>query len=279
MRLPKCHSRTFAFRLGGIFSLLVILLGGCQRRMIYHPARYPTGAFDKVAARDNLKPWLNKAGERIGWHRSISTSAAKVLIVHGNAGPALDRVDLARGLQLAQPIDVFILEYPGYGDRSGFPTQKSLLEAAAEGFSLLTNSRPVYVIGESLGTGVAAYLAGAFPEAVSGLLLFCPYNNLTDVARHHTSSLLPVGLLLRDRFPSDQWLQTYQGPVGILVAGQDRVVPARFGRRLYDGYNGPKQIWEIAAAGYNDVFVRPKEWWREVFDFWNSPSNSGESGH
>lgn len=114
------------------------------------------------------------------------------------------------------------------------------------------------------------YLAGTFPEAVSGLLLFCPYNNLTDVARYHTMRLIPVSLLLRDRFPSDRWLQTYRGPVGILLAAEDRVVPARFGRRLYESYTGPKKLWEILGAGHNDVFVRPDGWWREVFDFWKS---------
>src|SRR5688572_6597306 len=241
--------------------LPALLLTACQRAMIYHPVRYAAGALDSVAFEQNLKPWLTKEGERIGWQRTTEAAgAAQVLIVHGNAGSALDRADFARALQCAGPMNVFILEYPGYGDRLGKPSQASLLEAAREAFQLLTNSRPLYIVGESLGTGVAAYLAGSFPEAVRGLLLFCPYNNLTDVARYHTMRLVPVSLLLRDRFPSDQWLQNYRGPVGILVAIEDRVVPARFGRRLYDSYGGPKKLWEIPNAGHNDVFERPEEW-------------------
>jgi uncharacterized protein len=249
------------------FLLLSLLLSACQRSMIYHPSRYRAGLLDSVALKDNLRPWLNKEGQKVGWQRLAAGASSQVLIVHGNAGSALDRVDFANGLQYVGPVNVFILEYPGYGDRTGKPSQTSLLEAATEAFQLLTNNSPIYILGESLGTGVAAYLAGTFPEAVSGLLLFCPYNNLTDVARHHTMGVIPVSLILRDRFPSEQWLQSYRGPVGILVADEDRVVPARFGRRLYDGYKGPKRLWEIPDAGHNDVFERPEEWWREVFDF------------
>jgi hypothetical protein len=238
--------------------------------MIYHPTRYPLGTFDAVAARDSLNPWLNEAGQRVGWHSPASPTAPQILVVHGNAGSALHRIDFARQLQRVQPLNVYILEYPGYGERPGTPSQQNLLRAGTEAVQLLTNSGPVYIIGESLGTGVAAYLASSFPESVAGLLLFCPYNNLTDVAKYHTSSLVPVNLLLRDRFPSDQWLQNYRGPVAVLVAKEDRIVPARFGRRLYDGYNGPKKLWEIPGAGHDDVFIRPQNWWGEVFDFWGA---------
>jgi len=249
--------------------LLALLFTACQRSMLYHPTRYPVGALDNAAAKYSLRPWHNPAGQRIGWERSTPGATSQVLIVHGNAGSALDRVDFARALQGAGPVNVYILEYPGYGDRAGSPSQESLLDAATEAFRLLTNGPPVYVIGESLGTGVAAWLAGTYPDAVRGLLLFCPYNNLTDVAKYHVTSLVPVGLLLRDRFPSEDWLRAYRGPVGILVAKEDTIVPARFGRQLYDGYAGPKKLWEIANAGHNDVCVRPDAWWQEVFAFWN----------
>jgi len=43
---------------------------------------------------------------------------------------------------------------------------------------------------------------------------------------------LPVGLLLVDRFPSEDYLRDYHGPVGMVVDGLDQVVPEKFGRRL-----------------------------------------------
>src|SRR5688572_6673543 len=152
VRVPnRCRTAVFYVACGCLLPTL--LLTACQRAMIYHPVRYAPGALDSVALEQNLKPWFNKESERIGWQPSApATAAAQVLIVHGNAGSALDRVDFAKGLQCAGPINVFILEYPGYGDRTGKPSQTSLLEAATEAFQLLTNSGPIYVVGESLGT-------------------------------------------------------------------------------------------------------------------------------
>jgi uncharacterized protein len=253
------------------YLLLALALTACQRKLLYHPTRYPAGAADKVAAGHRLRPWLNARGEKIGWHRPLSNGVAraKVLVVHGNAGSALDRLDFADGLQSVEPVDVFILEYPGYGDRPGVASQESILKAAGEGLELLTNTGPVFVVGESLGTGVASYLAGTYPGAVRGVMLFCPYNNLAAVAQHHMS-LFPVGWILRDRFPSEEWLKNYRGPVGILVMENDQIVPARFGRQLYEGYAGPKKLWVVNDGGHNDACTRPSLWWGELSAFWGA---------
>jgi uncharacterized protein len=132
---------------------------------------------------------------------------------------------------------------------------------------------PVYVVGESLGTGVACYIAGNYPTVVQGVLLIAPYHNLTDVAQYHIR-VLPAGLLLPDKFPSASLLSSYRGPVAIIVGGRDTVVPEKFGRALYDAYFGPKKLWEIKDAGHNDLPVEPVEWWQEVVAFWNGKTNS-----
>lgn len=266
--------------IGGYFLLAALVMFG-QRKMIYHPTTFAAGGCDKIALGHNLKPWTNAIGERIGWMRSSSANGTgQVLIVHGNAGCAVDRIDFAESLQTIDPdLNIFILEYPGYGDRLGPPSQSSLLKAAEEAFDLLAKNGPLFIVGESLGTGVASYLAGKYSNSVAGLMLFCPYNNLSSVARHHMA-IFPTGWLLWDRFPSDTWLRAYHGPVGVLVAEHDQVVPPRFGRLLYEGYHGPKKLWEIAGAGHNDVFDRPDEWWREVLEFWRTkdqPSHASKA--
>lgn len=265
---------------GGYMALAALVMFG-QRKMIYHPTIVSKSECDRVALGCNLKPWTNSEGQRIGWTRNSSAaSTGQVLIVHGNAGCAVDRIDFAESLQSVEPgLSVFILEYPGYGDRTGAPTQSSLLKAADEAIGLLANNGPVFIVGESLGTGVAAYLAGKYSNIVAGLMLFCPYNNLASVARHHMA-IFPTGWLLWDRFPSDTWLRAYNGPLGVLVAERDQIVPPRFGRLLFEGYHGPKKLWEIAGAGHNDVFDRPDEWWREVLEFWRTkeqPSHASKA--
>ncbi|EEF57118.1 alpha/beta hydrolase [Pedosphaera parvula] len=255
----------------GIYLVLLAIVFLAQRKMIYFPADWPFAAQLKAAEAHNFEVWKSPAGQIIGWKQlARSTKAqAQILIVHGNAGSAIDRMDYADGLQHAQSCDIYILEYPGYGGRAGTPSQQSFFQSATEAISLLKQDVPVYVIGESLGTGVAAYLAGTNPQVVHGLLLIAPYNNMSDVAQNHMP-IFPVRWMLWDKFPSDQYLQNYHGPIGILLAGQDTVVPSKFGRKLHDGYAGPKKLWLMPNAGHNDVQLQPEAWWQEVVEFWRT---------
>src|SRR5881394_847882 len=98
-----------------LFAVVVMLL---QRRLIYFPTRLSPRLADMLAGKEGLRPWRNSAGTGIGWFlpsRGAATGAA--LIVHGNAGCAIDRTYLAQPLHDADSLDVYLLEYPGYGAR------------------------------------------------------------------------------------------------------------------------------------------------------------------
>lgn len=248
--------------------MIVVYLG--QRRLIYHPYHPSHADSLQLAQARGFAPWENKQGQFIGWKKLNPAKGdhARILIVHGNAGCAINRLDYAEEFEAIAPSDVFILEYPGFGERAGSPSQESLFASATEAMGLLKNDGPVFVLGESLGTGVAAYLAGAFPQAIPGIVLIAPYNNMTDVAQAHMP-IFPVRWLLKDRFPSETYLKNYHGPVGVLLAGQDEVVPNRFGRKLFDGYLGPKKLWELADAGHNDLLGQAGNVWKELFIFWS----------
>src|SRR5215469_8737562 len=164
-------------------------------------------------------------------------------------------------IQQAAPLDLFVVEYPGYADRAGKPSERALYEAAAEAFEQLPTNGPTYLLGESLGTGVAACLAGRFPEQVAGVIMLAPFNRLAAVAQAHYL-WLPVRLLLTERFPAEAHLRNYHGPLAALVGGQDRVIPQKFGRRLYDGYAGPKRLWEFPHADHGLVMDQTVEVWK-----------------
>jgi pimeloyl-ACP methyl ester carboxylesterase len=259
-----------------ICSCIAIFLVGCSmfsRKLLYFPTHIPLNEATLMAQRYHFEPWRNDTGYVIGWKQQSQTNTTlpRVLITHGNGGCAVFRVNYLDNLNLVQPCDVYILEYPGYGARPGSPTQTSFFNAADEAMGLLNkqSSGPIFIVGESLGTGVASYLAGKYPNKIAGILLFAPYHNLTDVAQHHIR-ILPAKWLLPDKFTSAEYLRNYHGPLAIVVGGRDTVVPARFGRRLFESYSGPKRLWEIPTAQHNDLPTEPVEWWRELVTFWKS---------
>ncbi len=82
--------------------------------------------------------------------------------------------------------------------------------------------------------------------------------------------LLPVHLMLVDRFPSEVYLRNYHGPVAVLVAGQDQVVREKFGRRLGDHCAGPKRLWKFPSDDHGTVMFRPPDVWTQIFEFLES---------
>lgn len=263
---------------GGIVLVVVAFLAVVQRALIYHPLRLDAASCADLAEVQGFGAWRNAGGEAIGF-RSLPDGDDRraplaVLLAHGNAGCALQRAEYAAPLRAAVPdraVSVYLLEYPGYGARAGSPSQQSFVAAAEDALRSIPADVPVIVFGESIGSGVAAALANSDPDRVAGLVLLTPFDSLANVAQHHYP-VLPVRWLLRDRYPSSEWLRSYRGPVAIIVAGRDTVVPARFGRQLHDGYQGPKLVITVEDADHNDVlYLLSESAWAQALTFLLDP--------
>ena len=262
---------------------ICILMGLGQRSLIYRPARVSTEDLARFASERHFEPWTNTAGLRIGWRRLSARMPAKnavgevVLITHGNGGSAVGREYIADPLQAVAPLDVYILEYPGYGDRPGSPSQSTLLSAAEEAFQQLPASVPVFLVSESLGTGVGAWLAGRHADRVAGACFLVPYDRLVNVARSQMPWWLPVGLLLRDQYPASQWLEGFHGPAAFCVAERDSIVTPAHGLRFHSEFAGPKRLWVLPGLDHNEALSRPVEWWQEVVRFWRENQRSARA--
>jgi hypothetical protein len=271
LKLPWCRwAKLTLWTLVIGYAAMLILFTLSQRYLIYVPTKVTLDFAEDAAAKVGFTPWRNGAGQLIGWKLpASSTPTGSILIVHGNGGWALDRAYMAKPIHDAASLDVYILEYPGYGAREGSPDESSLLSAADEDFENLPTNFPAYVISESLGTGVAAHLAQKYPARVAGLALFVPYDKLASVAANHVP-FLPAYFLLWDRFDPAAWLKDYHGPVKVIVAGSDEIIPPKLGERLYDSYKGPKILQIIPGARHSSTTAETSDWWKELLAFWQS---------
>ena len=257
------------------YAGICLLLTVEQRQLIYLPPHRTPEQVDAAAEKAHLARWRDTAGEAIGFKRLSPRQPAsgQVLIVYGNASSATGCAHYADGIQEVAPLDVFILEYPGYADRPGSPSESILYHAADLSVQSMPTNLPTYILGESLGTGVAAYLAGTQSKRIAGLVLLSPYDGLASMAQYRYP-ILPARFLLLDRFPSAEYLRNYNGPVAVVVDGRDNVVPERFGKRLYNGYSGPKRLWEFPQSGHITIDEPVARFWSEVLDFWRTNPNS-----
>ena len=250
------------------YAVVIVLFALLQRYLIYVPTKLTPAFAEEAAAKAGFIPWRNAAGQLIGWKLPASSApVGSFLILHGNAGWALNRAYMAMPMHDAGSLDVYILEYPGFGARKGSPGEASFLAAADEAFEQLPKNLPAYLVSESLGTGVAAHLARKYSNEVEGIAMFVPYDKLASVAQNHVP-FIPAYFLLWDRFDPVDWLKAYHGPIKVIVAGADEIIPPILGQRLYDGYDGPKLLQVIPGARHSSTTDESAEWWQEVLAFW-----------
>lgn len=260
-----------------IYLGTVSLFGFFQRKLIYFPSR-PLAAEDKMthlAASVGVEPWRDTHGQRIGWKQIPPAGVQpknRMVVFHGNAGSAFDRTQYAKGfgnLEQGGMWQTYLFEYPGYDSRPGTPSQESFCTAGREAIEQLAteDSRPIFLSGESLGSGVACALAGDLPQQVAGIFLMTPFAVLGEVASHHYP-WLPVSLILQDRWNNTEALRKYHGRVAVMIAGEDEVVTTAQSEKLYASYAGPKQRWFDTDATHNTVSNSTfLPWWQEVSDF------------
>lgn len=256
----------------GIYAGLCLLAFLAQRRMMYVPDRDGEPEALQRAIRVGLVPWQDGQGRTLGWRRAVRGQGPRILVLHGNAGDALGRADYLPVLEAAGFQSV-LLEYPGYGPRDGEPSEKALVADARAALRRLKAEAPgpVFLLGESLGSGVAVQAAAAERGAVAGLLLVVPFARMTEVAAGHYP-YLPMKVLLRDRWDSLEAVRGYPGPVAILIAERDEVVGADQGRRLAQGCPGPVRVWEVPRVGHNGLPLMPgRPPWSEALAFLAHP--------
>ena len=236
------------------FAGFCLLLYWRQEGMLFLPEQAPLETVEREALAAGFRLWPQTDGYRALLAEPVGEAQGTCVIWHGNAGSARQRGYLAAPL-LQLGLRVVVAEYPGYGARPRGSLREAALTAEARKLTAEVQRRfggPVMVMGESLGAALAAAVAGGSNPPVAGVFLCTPWHDLAGVARVHYP-WLPVGLLLRDRFDNAAALQNYRGPVVVVTAGNDEIIPAAEGRRLYQALTSPvKLLHEIPGAYHND---------------------------
>ncbi len=257
----------------GAYVLIFAVLYLQQDSMVFFPQRTEEAAMSQEARAAGFRQWKSTQGESVGWISEDGDPKKLLMLFHGNGGHAGHDFHF-RKLLRDQGCDwtVCLVEYPGYGLREGTPSEASLTNAALEAFDALAKDPEtvIYLMGESLGSGVVSAVAGARPNRVAGLILVVPFDSLVSAAQCKYP-WLPVGTLLRTRFDSLSALRSYHGPSAVIVGENDTVVPARLGQRLYESLQGNKRLWIVPQTGHN-VMGFLETHWRDIHNHLEPPT-------
>jgi alpha-beta hydrolase superfamily lysophospholipase len=250
-----------------LLCILVVFL--FQRKMIYLPQVMSIGQQKQLAANSQMKLWPTE-DNFLGLisDRDLPKNKGTIIVFHGNAGSANNRIYYLDALE-DLGYRVILAEYPGYGARKGKPSEQSLLADANKTVSraIKDYGSPLFLWGESLGTGVVSGVIQSQKFPVKGVALITPYDSLANVAHRHYWFFWAKWLIL-DQFNSIKNLQNFTGNTAIIMAGKDDIIPNQHTLNLYDSLPGTKKIWTFPEAGHNTLPFAPENlWWKEVMSF------------
>lgn len=240
---------------------ICVLLFVAQRKMIYLPSRtnamLPAG-FEAWRGSDG------KGGRELwGFKRVAGNEGATncLFFFHGNGGNASGWAHAVEEF----PGDVFVLEYPGYGERSGSPSERSIKAAAVRAFEAevveAKRYSKVILCGQSLGSGVTEAIFTKHPERLDALVLVTPYLSLAAVASTHYA-WIPTGLLLRDKMELYEAFLKFPGKSVVVTAADDEVIPRSHALRYQAGTNADRAVVEFPAS-HNTIDL-DRSFWEKV---------------
>ncbi|MGH6896741.1 MAG: alpha/beta hydrolase [Geminicoccaceae bacterium] len=197
-----------------------------QTWLIFPGAHLPSQRLDGPRQPERLELPVGDGAVLHGMRFPGSRPDADLLI--GFGGNAQDAEMLGQDLASDFPeVDVVVFHYRGFGPSTGKPSEAALLADALAIYDLMVarlQPARTFAIGISLGSAVAAHLSKE--RALAGLLLITPFDSVEAIAKE-SYFWVPVGLLLRHRFPSAAFMTGNPTPVAVIVAAEDRVVKPR----------------------------------------------------
>jgi len=232
--------------------LFLIFVRYLESTSIFYPERTVAGTpqnlglpFEDVAitTQDNVK--LH------GWLIKAPAARSTLIFFHGNAGNIggrLGKIDLFHHMGL----NVLIIDYRGYGNSEGHPTEQGIYDDATATYDYLLQrddmqGQNVISYGASLGGAVAIDLA--VQRTVSCVIVDSAFSSAADMAKR-IYPFIP-SFLIKTKMDSLSKIKNISVPVLFIHSIEDRTVPIALGKKLYDAAPGQKEFIEITGS-HND---------------------------
>jgi pimeloyl-ACP methyl ester carboxylesterase len=223
------------------YACLCVYLYAAQRSLIYFPT-------PETASSDAIPLRVETAGAILKVWQVSRPGPDAVIYFGGNADAVAGHI--VPFSEALPDHSLYFVNYRGYGGSTGKPTESALFEDALSVFDQVSkNHSRIAVIGRSLGSGVAAYVATERP--VAKLILVTPYDSIERVAQGHYR-WFPIFLLLKDRFDTLSRVGRISAPTLVLIAERDELIPRARTDTLVAAFPpGQVQVKLLAGATHN----------------------------
>jgi pimeloyl-ACP methyl ester carboxylesterase len=230
--------------------VLIVTFGGCANRMLLHPSRHGIDAGHAV----RLTVPYNGGHVEIWSARSPALAdgaepRAFVLEFCGNATRAEEIAQFVARRWEKHPVEVWVMNYPGFGGSDGRAELKSIVPSATAAYDQLArraNGRPIFLEANSMGTVPALHVAANRPGVAGLVLQNPPPLRRLILGRYGWWNLWlaagPIALQVPRDLDSLASARRVRAPAVFLVGERDALVPPKYQQMVIDAYAGPKQV-------------------------------------
>ena len=244
-----------------------------QPNMVFHPIN-EVDVTPKDWGLSFEKVRLNTASnEKIsGWYLPHPEATKTVLFFHGNGGNISHRGDSIYIFHKLK-LNVLIIDYLGYGESEGSPSEEGLYQSANAAWEYLTKktkAENIIIFGRSLGGAVAVDLASRVK--VGGLILESTFSSVRDVLNIVMPKLSYL-IYLRYSMDSLSKLETVKAPTLIIHSDEDDVIPYQLGQKLFFAAESEKEFLTITGSHNNGFMENIKPYMQTLRVFTQSLSS------
>lgn len=251
---PRLLRRLLLLAAAG-YGCAIAFLWWRQEGLLFHPVPLPaTHTFQQAA--DVHETWIAVPGARLNaLHLKLPNPDGVVFYLHGNAGN-LERWFTNADFYRKANVDLFMLDYRGFGKSTGRIESQAQLEADVR--AAWAQVAPAYagkkrvIFGRSLGTGLATMLAAENRADLT--VLVSPYASMVQMAAEKYPWV--PGAVLRYPLRTDELLPRVQSPLLLLHGDQDTLIPIAHSERL-QALQPRARLLRVPGAAHGDIQTFP----------------------
>jgi uncharacterized protein len=170
-----------------------------------------------------------------------------LLHFHGNSGCLLSQYRALTPL-LEYGYRIFVFDYSGFGFSEGKATRDNVLKDGIAAVEYAIRREDVktgrlVIYGQSLGGHLSAVVASRYPEKIDALVIEGAFSSHKDIAAGMAG--IAGRLLVAEKYSAIASIKKFHKPVLIIHSTEDKTIPFKLGKKLYENANEPKSYFEI----------------------------------
>jgi fermentation-respiration switch protein FrsA (DUF1100 family) len=252
-----------------VWVSLCLLIYFFQDKLVYFPHNKVETTPTAISLQhEDITLTTNDGVQLNAWWIPHPDSRATLLFFHGNAGNISHRLN-SIGIFHRLGLSVFIIDYRGYGNSTGTPSEQGTYIDAETAWNYLVNEKNIppeniIIFGRSLGGAVATELAEKHTSAA--LIVESSFSSITDIGKHYYP-YLPTRLLARIKYPTINRIPNIKSPVLIIHSIEDDIIPYENGKLLYEAAKEPKSFLQINGDHNNGFMISGEKYINGIDSF------------